>query len=128
MHGVEPLPAAQGLHGLQGFAAAHGLQGLATAHGLQGFADAQGLQGLQPSPVTAQGLQLSLLVGFALAQGFAALEGWQPFLLALGLGCAWVIPGFDAAQGLQSLQPARVPAAAADKITALASVVAFLRI
>ncbi len=47
--------AAQGLHGLHGFAAAQGLQGFfLTAQGLQGlhgFAAAQGLQGLQPAAI-----------------------------------------------------------------------------
>ncbi len=49
--------AAQGLHGLHGFAAAQGLQGFFAAQGLQGlqglhgFAAAQGLQGLQPAAI-----------------------------------------------------------------------------
>ena len=49
MFAADPPPAAQGLHGLQGFFAAHGLQGLhgfLAAQGLHGFLAAQGLHGL----------------------------------------------------------------------------------
>ena len=58
--------AAQGLHGLQGLAAAQGLHGLAAAQGLQGLTAAQGLQGL----TAAQGLQ-----GLAAAHGLHGLQG-----------------------------------------------------
>jgi hypothetical protein len=65
------LLVAQGLHGLQGLAAAQGLQGLATAHGLQGLAAAQGLQGLQ-GLAAAQGLGQQGLQGLG-----QALQGLQ---------------------------------------------------
>jgi hypothetical protein len=68
---------AQGLHGLQGLAAAHGLQGLhgfAAAQGLQGLAAAQGLQGL----AAAQGFAQQGLQGF----GQAALKGLQAAIAA----------------------------------------------
>jgi hypothetical protein len=65
---ADPPPAAQGLHGLQGFFAAHGL------HGLQGFLAAQGLHGFFP----AHGLH-----GFLAAQGLHAASWMRP-----GLGFA----------------------------------------
>jgi len=68
--------AAQGLHGLQGFAAAQGLHGLhrtfLTAQGLQGlhgFAAAQGLQGLQPAAIwTSVSAAWDTAVGSAIAE------------------------------------------------------------
>ena len=79
-----PPPAAQGLqglHGLQGFAAAQGLQGFA-AQGLQGFAAAQGLQGF----FTAQGLHgLQALAAAQGLQGFFTAQGLQ------GLHAAWAM-------------------------------------
>ncbi|OAB57135.1 hypothetical protein AY599_09250 [Leptolyngbya valderiana BDU 20041] len=61
--------AAQGLHGLQGFAAAQGLQGL------QGFAAAQGLQGLHPV-LAAQGLQGLQAEQLASCTAPGASAGW----------------------------------------------------
>ena len=79
MFAADPPPAAQGLHGLQGFFAAHGLQGLhgfLAAQGLQGFFAAQGLHGFFP----AHGLH-----GFFAAQGLHA--------------ASWMCPGLGFAAG-----------------------------
>jgi hypothetical protein len=72
---LNPPPAAQGLHGLQGL---HAL----AAQGLQGFFAAQGLQ------------------PFFAPHGFLAAQGLHPFFAAHGLRPAHGLQRFLAAQGL----------------------------
>jgi hypothetical protein len=83
--------AAQGLHGLQGFAAAQGLHGFTrifvAAQGLQGlhaFAAAQGLQGLQPAAIwTGVSAAWDTAVGRAIAEvaRVATLKASMVFLI-----------------------------------------------